>query len=340
MEETLGKRISAHRKRLGLTQDRLAELLGVTAQAVSKWENDQSCPDISMLPKLAQTFGITTDALLGLPSEALSCEVITADDEENDRNEPEGINIRNDDISFQYKFGRCGNLFFALWVLLSGGLLLTSNLLERNVGFWDILWPSCLLVFGICGMVRCRFTFMNLGMTLLGSYFLLQSFGCIPAIGVKGLLLPVFLLLYGLSLLADAFRKPKKGGFCVTNGKKTQSSCKNDADAGIFQSSCSFGGKKQLVTLPCLNRGAASLSFGELTVDLRGCQSIKPEAFVEVSCAFGELTVLVPRSCRVKDNTGASFGEVTFSGQPDPDATSTLYLTGSVCFGEIQIRYV
>ena len=42
MEETLGKRIVFHRKRLGLTQDALAELMGVIAQAVSKWENDQS----------------------------------------------------------------------------------------------------------------------------------------------------------------------------------------------------------------------------------------------------------------------------------------------------------
>lgn len=66
MEQTLGKRIVAHRKRLGLTQDQLAEQLGVTAQAVSKWENDQSCPDITMLPKLAEIFGITTDELLGL----------------------------------------------------------------------------------------------------------------------------------------------------------------------------------------------------------------------------------------------------------------------------------
>ena len=42
MEETLGKRIIANRKRLGMTQDKLAEQLGITAQAVSKWENDQS----------------------------------------------------------------------------------------------------------------------------------------------------------------------------------------------------------------------------------------------------------------------------------------------------------
>ena len=65
MDQTLGKRISAHRKQLGLTQDQLAEKLGVTAQAVSKWENDQSCPDISMLPKLAEIFGTSIDELLG-----------------------------------------------------------------------------------------------------------------------------------------------------------------------------------------------------------------------------------------------------------------------------------
>ncbi len=47
-QETLGRRIAAHRRELGLTQDALAERLGVTAQAVSKWENDQSCPDISI----------------------------------------------------------------------------------------------------------------------------------------------------------------------------------------------------------------------------------------------------------------------------------------------------
>ena len=65
MEETLGKRIVAHRKRLGLTQDQLAEKMGITAQAVSKWENDQSCQDISALPQLADIFGITIDTLLG-----------------------------------------------------------------------------------------------------------------------------------------------------------------------------------------------------------------------------------------------------------------------------------
>ena len=42
MEQTIGRRIMENRKRLGLTQDQLAERLGVTAQAVSKWENEFS----------------------------------------------------------------------------------------------------------------------------------------------------------------------------------------------------------------------------------------------------------------------------------------------------------
>ena len=62
--ETIGKRISALRKARGMKQEELAERLDVSGQAVSKWENDQTCPDISLLPRLARVFGVTTDYLL------------------------------------------------------------------------------------------------------------------------------------------------------------------------------------------------------------------------------------------------------------------------------------
>ena len=64
MEKTIGQKISMLRKDKGITQDGLAERLGVSPQAVSKWENDISCPDITLLPKLAQQLGITIDELL------------------------------------------------------------------------------------------------------------------------------------------------------------------------------------------------------------------------------------------------------------------------------------
>lgn len=70
MQETMGKRMAAYRKEMGMTQDELAEKVGVSAQAVSKWENDQTCPDITLLPALAKIFGITVDELLSGKAEA------------------------------------------------------------------------------------------------------------------------------------------------------------------------------------------------------------------------------------------------------------------------------
>ena len=61
---TLGHRIQALRKERGLTQDALSERMGVTPQAVSKWENELSCPDIMALPLLAKELHTTVDALL------------------------------------------------------------------------------------------------------------------------------------------------------------------------------------------------------------------------------------------------------------------------------------
>lgn len=64
MNETIGSRIAKFRKAKGLTQEELANQLGVSSQAVSKWENDASCPDISLLPQLCRVLGGTTDELL------------------------------------------------------------------------------------------------------------------------------------------------------------------------------------------------------------------------------------------------------------------------------------
>ena len=62
--ETIGKRISENRKAKNIKQDELAEMLLVSPQAVSKWENNISCPDISILPKLSEILGISVDELL------------------------------------------------------------------------------------------------------------------------------------------------------------------------------------------------------------------------------------------------------------------------------------
>lgn len=66
-----GERIASLRKARGLTQEALARRLGITNQAVSKWESDQCCPDIMQLPALADIFEISMDALFGRQEPAL-----------------------------------------------------------------------------------------------------------------------------------------------------------------------------------------------------------------------------------------------------------------------------
>lgn len=64
MKESIGNRITKYRKAQGVTQEELATKLGLSSQAISKWECDTSCPDISLLPALCKELGITVDELL------------------------------------------------------------------------------------------------------------------------------------------------------------------------------------------------------------------------------------------------------------------------------------
>ena len=60
----IGTIIMTKRKQLGLTQQALANALNVSFQAVSKWENGASCPDVEILPLLAKTLNTSVDSLL------------------------------------------------------------------------------------------------------------------------------------------------------------------------------------------------------------------------------------------------------------------------------------
>ena len=64
MKKTVGTLITESRKEKGLTQAQLAEKMGVTDKAVSKWERDQTCPDMYAIPKLAEVLGISVEQLV------------------------------------------------------------------------------------------------------------------------------------------------------------------------------------------------------------------------------------------------------------------------------------
>ncbi len=336
MEETLGKRIVANRKRLGLTQDQLAEQLGVTALAVSKWENDQSCPDIAILPKLAEIFGISTDALLGYetPQPVFQGEVVddNDDDKEDSKNHWE----------FTWSGGRKGAIAFALFVLLTGALTLVANIQGWDISFWSILWPSAMLAYGVTHLFP-KFSFFSLGCTLFGGYFLVYNLNLTDFHIQGNLVFPIIGVLFGISLLADALRKPKKPKFVIhkngvaMDGKKTRNTFREENEH--FSTELSFGEHHQVITLPRVSSGSAQVNFGELTVDLTHCEIIADGCTIDASCNFGELILLIPSAYRVEAAPSTSFGSTEISGQPDPCPLGTIYINSNVSFGSIEICY-
>lgn len=65
MNNNLGLNIKTYRKNKGFTQEELAGMLGVTPQAISRWESEVGLPDVSMIVPIAQALNVTTDMLLG-----------------------------------------------------------------------------------------------------------------------------------------------------------------------------------------------------------------------------------------------------------------------------------
>lgn len=341
MEQTLGKRIIENRKRLGLTQDRLAEQLGVTAQAVSKWENNQSCPDITTLPRLAEIFGITTDELLGIepPRKVHQAELIT------EKDEPNGLNIENGTWEFKYDGGRKSGVGLALWVLLVGGLLLISNLLHWAAGLWEIAWPSALLLYGLWGLWP-RFSLFRLSCSLFGGYNLLSNLGLLPYHLGKELLVPVLLLMFGLSLLANALKKDPKSSYQLShNGqvihdssRKFMTSCSVEGET--FECSTLFGSSRPKFEMERMSQGTIEVAFGELTVDLSGCQEIGEDCTIDANCSFGQLIILVPRKWRVEPLSSTAFASAEMIGDPAPDAKYLIRIQSEVSFGEVKIQYI
>ncbi|MFD0672476.1 helix-turn-helix domain-containing protein [Cohnella sp. GCM10027633] len=72
MKQQLARNIAIYRKERGLTQEELARVLGISYQAVSKWENAQTMPDIALLPELSRTLEVSIDKLLGYASQERS----------------------------------------------------------------------------------------------------------------------------------------------------------------------------------------------------------------------------------------------------------------------------
>lgn len=335
-QETLGKRIAASRKALGLTQDALAEKLGVTAQAVSKWENDQSCPDIAMLPKLAEIFDITIDALLGVERKA------EAKPEEKPEEAPSAQPQQTAPITVLP--GKRLSIGIALCLLLAGAVMLILEVrpvyyLAVSVSVWKVICLTGLLVFGLFGLYP-RFSIFRLGCAVFGGYYLyVNMFQPVVTVHLnEELLLPLLLLFFGLGLLVDTIRgkKPPRGHFAVDGTGKNVFECQGNA----FVCSTFFGDDHRNISLPLLEGGEGNVFFGDLSIDLHDCSGVSEHAVIRLKSCFGELTLYVPRQWRLQCVNRTAFGNIREFGAAEENAQQVLRVENDAAFGEICIKYI
>ncbi len=141
IDMTTGEKISEGRKKLGLTQQQFADELGVTRQAVSRWESDFAFPETDKLIKMSEMFGCTTDYLLKYNQS----NVDTSADDDEQKCQPHTFNPLK--WSFEYKskrqlcgmplvhinigFGRRAHGFFSVGLISSG--IFSLGLLSAGV---------------------------------------------------------------------------------------------------------------------------------------------------------------------------------------------------------------
>lgn len=330
---TLGKRILYHRKRLGLTQDQLAERMGVTAQAVSKWENDLSCPDVTTLPKLAELFGISTDELLGVvrPEEPRKVHVGEVVDEKPREDRTYTFEIKQDGI------------WFAAFLLLTGVLYLVASLLQWKVSFWSLLWPAALLCLGLNACCK-RFSGFGIGASLAGLYFLLVNLELIPGILSWPIVLAALLILWGISILLDHQKKARRRGWRHAEFHQDGGDGKIRRDyqnsSGYIHGDFAFCSERITVHTEELQGGKVEVAFGSLVLNLTECQSVAQDCCLDVDASFGSLVLLVPRRFRVESRMEHMGGGTDLSGQPDRETAGVIRLEGDVSFGSLKIQYV
>ena len=200
-KETLGKRIAALRKEKGLTQEQLAEKVGVSAQAVSKWENDVSCPDITILPLLADLLGVTVDELLGV--KPIEPHVIILDKDEMPKDEKKKR-------SFTWEWNKhrdsakWGTIAFCIGAILICTLFVLRSFPSLglfpnydDVTAWDYVWPIIIFTIGLIS-IRDHIIFGSL-FILWGIYEFLCS--VIPALGAYQIKWYVVLLVIAIIML-------------------------------------------------------------------------------------------------------------------------------------------
>lgn len=193
-----GSFIAALRKEKGYTQTALAEILNVSNRTVSKWENGDGYPDITILPEIARAFNVSVDELLN-GEKALNSEAdIKVTEVEN-----------RDNLENLFKICFVIALFFAIFAALLGTITEIYSMWAFSILFythWEIMFVAVSLVALIAGGLV-----FTVGVTRLGVSY--NKDEIIKIAGKKGFALSAVLAVFPLSFIARIIGVSRWGVF-------------------------------------------------------------------------------------------------------------------------------
>lgn len=335
--ETLGRRIAALRKAQGWTQEQLAEKTGVSAQAVSKWENGLSCPDISALPLLASLFHVSVDELLGVKPAEPQVVVLEKEKEETPH-------AHKGEFTWEWNMKTGSGITAAVTAIAVALVLLLKELspalFPEGVKTWSLVWPVILAGLGLGGLLPPKHAgeiCFGAVLFLYGAYEFVYTFRGMPAGWPKIGWYAVMLVLAIAYLAVLVYRKLSgKATPRRANGGKApvmSSSCTD----GLFRMDASFGGETVKCTASALKNADIDTSFGDYTVDFTEAHFEK-DAFIKADVSFGNLCLLFPAGVNVSVSRDASFGACSVHGAPEAPSV-TVFLEADISFGNIDVRY-
>ena len=345
-KETLGKRIATLRKEKGLTQEQLAEKVGVSAQAVSKWENDVSCPDITLLPLLADLFGVSVDELLGV--KPVEPHIVILDKDEAPKQEKKGR-------SFSFEWGKDSGKWSTIATCI--GLILVClfftlhsmakmfpyiDTAELTLKGWNYVWPLLIFTLGLAS-VKSNYAFAG-AMMAFGAYEFVRrvllgyEIASLPAIPwyvvlLIGAIVALLMVIFGNLGICRKHKKKSEA-----HGAKKPTMEYSDEN-NYLKADMSFGNNTITYERDVLCGGEIDSNFGDYTVDLRNVMTFTENCLLKIDQNFGNITLLLPQHVKLVKSSDTAFAAVTVSGDPDPDATQTLLLQADVNFGALQVKY-
>lgn len=144
----LAQKITDQRKKNGWSQEELAEKLNVSRQSVSKWESEQSVPDLQKIIQLAELFGVSTDFLLKDNVETSSIKNESFQNTESEPAEPEKQNSIEKPKAKNKKL----EIFSAIyWCAIVGGYMVTNIFTHAWKTTW-VIYPVAGIIWGAINM--------------------------------------------------------------------------------------------------------------------------------------------------------------------------------------------